>query len=721
MGRQACLTFIALTYLTNLIKAEEFSFGMGSEFNYFTYVDEPSTPDTSTGTDLVDANIAPALPATNNRMGEMMEDKAKEEEMVVSPREEGNIDEIPRTEKEEMIELLKEEENIEEEMVKLLREEKDKKEIVELPNNDGACTPCKTAAPCFSSDGCAVRDVFTHEWGGFFAQCNDGAGDCDVCFPDASCAVVLVTESETQELTEETTEAPTRKAKVIQSSLDDIQMILTGMGEEMSDSAIASWKDCTAEYIKYYFHKKGNGITSLDVSLVLQKQKFEAWGRRNLRSLKDTGKIVVSYTQDNSYVTNDDVEVDIELLVKEPFATSGLRAEYMDRLRASSDSAFSSLTSVEEVNIVEVVAVDTIDIADMKEPSEEDITDMKGMIDMKELSEEEKEDRIGVEELQEKEKEDMADMEEIPEEEKEDIVDVKEAEKEEKTEEKTEEKSGSVMTTLITVFVCSLLLLAVFVCCRSREGDVPIINQDKLDMSVTSTRFDQSERSAAFDTPANTKRKYLEVYAPSGQLGITVDDSEGAPIIYAVSPMSPIRSSVFVGDRLIAVDGEDVKKLNSIEISELIYKKSKNSTRKLSIVRFVPVGQKDTSVGQGDVPTIDQNKLDTSIKSIRSNFDRSERSTAFDTPENTKRKYLEIYAPSGQLGVTVDDSEGAPIIYAVSEMSSVANKVFVGDRLIAIDGEDVKKLNSIEVSELIGKKSKNSIRKLSIVRFVPVE
>jgi len=271
------------------------------------------------------------------------------------------------------------------------------------------------------------------------------------------------------------------------------------------------------------------------------------------------------------------------------------------------------------------------------------------------------------------------------------------------------------VTILVIVFIAVLLLFAFVVFCKSKKGDLTVVDLDKLDMSMTSIRqnLDRSEHSTAFDLPENTKRKYLEVYAPSGPIGITVDDSEGAPIIFAVSRMSSVANKVLVGDRLIAVDNEDVKKLNALEISELIGKKSANPKRKLSIIRFVVDGE--------DAPIIEQDTSDTTTSSFRQNLDQSERSTAFDAPENTKRKYLEVYAPPGQLGITVDDSQGAPIIFAVSEMSSIAKEVFEGDRLIAVDNEDVKKLNSMEVSALIAKKRANPKRKLSIVRYVDEE
>jgi hypothetical protein len=46
-----------------------------------------------------------------------------------------------------------------------------------------ACTACAEAAPCFSSEGCAVFDVEAGLWDGAFAACNEGALACSPCFP----------------------------------------------------------------------------------------------------------------------------------------------------------------------------------------------------------------------------------------------------------------------------------------------------------------------------------------------------------------------------------------------------------------------------------------------------------------------------------------------------------------------------------------------------------
>jgi C-terminal processing protease CtpA/Prc len=44
---------------------------------------------------------------------------------------------------------------------------------------------------------------------------------------------------------------------------------------------------------------------------------------------------------------------------------------------------------------------------------------------------------------------------------------------------------------------------------------------------------------------------------------------------------------VRVGDKLVAVDDEDVRTMTAIKVSKLISKKSSNETRKLTIIRHV--------------------------------------------------------------------------------------------------------------------------------------
>eukprot|EP00557_Chaetoceros_sp_GSL56_P002574 CAMPEP_0176495116 /NCGR_PEP_ID=MMETSP0200_2-20121128/10476_1 /TAXON_ID=947934 /ORGANISM="Chaetoceros sp., Strain GSL56" /LENGTH=498 /DNA_ID=CAMNT_0017892955 /DNA_START=192 /DNA_END=1688 /DNA_ORIENTATION=- len=82
-----------------------------------------------------------------------------------------------------------------------------------------------------------------------------------------------------------------------------------------------------------------------------------------------------------------------------------------------------------------------------------------------------------------------------------------------------------------------------------------------------------------------------------------------------------------------------------------------------------------------------------------------------------KEEIIEIYAPAGKLGVVIDTpNTGAPILHRIKETCPIADKLRVGDRLIAVDDEDVRSMTAVKVSKLISQKSANPTRKFTIVR-----
>lgn len=102
------------------------------------------------------------------------------------------------------------------------------------------------------------------------------------------------------------------------------------------------------------------------------------------------------------------------------------------------------------------------------------------------------------------------------------------------------------------------------------------------------------------DDPAYTQSRYndgnddvmvreemLDIYAPSGKLGVVIDNPDGTPTIHAVKDTSPIATQVFQGDRVVAVDDEDVRGMSAMKVSRLISRKSGNVSRKLTIIRSV--------------------------------------------------------------------------------------------------------------------------------------
>ena len=86
---------------------------------------------------------------------------------------------------------------------------------------------------------------------------------------------------------------------------------------------------------------------------------------------------------------------------------------------------------------------------------------------------------------------------------------------------------------------------------------------------------------------------------------------------------------------------------------------------------------------------------------------------------SVREELIDIYAPPGKLGVVIDTpDDGAPVVHAVKDSSVIADKLQVGDKLVAVDDEDVRSMTAIKVSKLISRKSANASRKLSIIRTV---
>eukprot|EP00577_Skeletonema_sp_RCC1716_P006312 CAMPEP_0113386448 /NCGR_PEP_ID=MMETSP0013_2-20120614/8015_1 /TAXON_ID=2843 ORGANISM="Skeletonema costatum, Strain 1716" /NCGR_SAMPLE_ID=MMETSP0013_2 /ASSEMBLY_ACC=CAM_ASM_000158 /LENGTH=622 /DNA_ID=CAMNT_0000269291 /DNA_START=92 /DNA_END=1957 /DNA_ORIENTATION=- /assembly_acc=CAM_ASM_000158 len=78
-----------------------------------------------------------------------------------------------------------------------------------------------------------------------------------------------------------------------------------------------------------------------------------------------------------------------------------------------------------------------------------------------------------------------------------------------------------------------------------------------------------------------------------------------------------------------------------------------------------------------------------------------------------REEMLDVYAPAGKLGVVIDTpNDGAPIVHAVKDSSPIADKIQVGDKLVAVDDQDVRTMTAIQVSKLISKKSVNASRKM---------
>jgi C-terminal processing protease CtpA/Prc len=82
-----------------------------------------------------------------------------------------------------------------------------------------------------------------------------------------------------------------------------------------------------------------------------------------------------------------------------------------------------------------------------------------------------------------------------------------------------------------------------------------------------------------------------------------------------------------------------------------------------------------------------------------------------------REEILDVYAPAGKLGVVIDTpNDGAPVVHAVKDTSPIADKIWVGDMLVAVDDEDTRAMTAMKISKLLARKKDNESRKLTVIR-----
>merc|ERR1712087_363902 len=58
-----------------------------------------------------------------------------------------------------------------------------------------------------------------------------------------------------------------------------------------------------------------------------------------------------------------------------------------------------------------------------------------------------------------------------------------------------------------------------------------------------------------------------------------------------------------------------------------------------------------------------------------------------------EEEIIEVDAPSGKLGVVIDNSlRGPPMVHAIKETSLLSDVIRIGDKLLSIDGEDTTEM-----------------------------
>jgi len=89
------------------------------------------------------------------------------------------------------------------------------------------------------------------------------------------------------------------------------------------------------------------------------------------------------------------------------------------------------------------------------------------------------------------------------------------------------------------------------------------------------------------DNPFDPQEEEFEVVAPAGLLGLIIESNleDGRPTVHNVKPNSVLAHVVQIGDRLLAVDGQDVTQMRAHDVSQLIATKRDQEGRVLSLSR----------------------------------------------------------------------------------------------------------------------------------------
>ncbi|KAL7439048.1 hypothetical protein ACHAXH_004428 [Discostella pseudostelligera] len=70
------------------------------------------------------------------------------------------------------------------------------------------------------------------------------------------------------------------------------------------------------------------------------------------------------------------------------------------------------------------------------------------------------------------------------------------------------------------------------------------------------------------------------------------------------------------------------------------------------------------------------------------------------------------------MGVVVASNPGSGLAYVseIKDSCPIRDEIKVGDQILEVDGEDVSKMKAIHISMLIGSKSKNFERLITVLR-----
>jgi len=239
------------------------------------------------------------------------------------------------------------------------------------------------------------------------------------------------------------------------------------------------------------------------------------------------------------------------------------------------------------------------------------------------------------------------------------------------------------------------------------------------------TTFDESAfehlTSSQGGNGSSHSEKMIQIIAPPGKLGVVVDTppSGGCAYVCEIKNTCPIRNEIQLEDRIIAVDRDDVQKMSSVDVSKLLAKRSRNEERKITVLRRVK--------GPSDSAASSQPKGGSMFGSVADSLPSSAaapQAPPISSSSEDKEVLMDVTAPAGKLGVVLVTPEppetGPAYVFKIRDDSPLVNKLLLGDKVLAVDDEDVRGMTAINVSKLLGSKSGQESRKISIKRVVDI-
>jgi hypothetical protein len=117
------------------------------------------------------------------------------------------------------------------------------------------------------------------------------------------------------------------------------------------------------------------------------------------------------------------------------------------------------------------------------------------------------------------------------------------------------------------------------------------------------------------------------------------------------------------------------------------------------------------------LPSLDESASYSAFSDVSSNIiDVQTDDDTLEAQYNVENR-VEVEAPPGMLGLVLEaDNEGVATVYDMKEVSPLAGRVNIGDKLVSVDQVDVTAMSVESVMKLIASKRTRDVRRLVFTR-----